>query len=310
MGRASEGANLDTFNAQMDILQDQVSLLAAELGEHLIPAIVEILKQVNEWIEAWREMDDSAQAAIAWASVLATAVAGLATVVGTATVAFGAFSASIGAITGTAGLGGVATLAGRAAGGLGRVASILGRLGSAGNLAATAGITLAQAWQQIYSDFQRTPPFEDAVESIQALNLASSQTARSLGITAETFSGVAKGSVTEIGLLISRADELRGSFVRLANSSGDNRAEFAAARAEYRRVQTQLEALLANLPQVSTETEAVTESVEEQIEALVAHALQVIETRQNLETLAEGQADSKRLYGVSRRVKSRITLNP
>ena len=299
MGRASEGANLDTFNAQIDILQDQASLLAAELGEHLIPAIVSILKQVNIWIEEFRNMDDEAQAAIAWTAAVATGVAALAAVVGTATVAVGAFSASIGALTGTAGLGGVATLAGQAAGGLGRVVSILGRLGSVGNLAATAGITLAQAWNQIYNDFQRTPPFEDAVESIQALNLATSQTAQSLGVTAETFSGVAAESVTEAGNLISRLDELRGSFVRLANSSGDNRAEFAAARAEYRELLPQLEALLANLPQVSTETDAVTESVEEQIEALIAHALQVIETRKNLENLAEGQEILNTLWGVA-----------
>ena len=289
MGRASEGANLDTFNAQIDILRDQAGLLAAELGEHLIPAIVSILKQVNVWIEEFRNMDDEAQSAIAWSIALATGVAALGAAVGTATVAIGAFSASIGALTGTAGLGGVATLAGQAAGGLGRVVSILGRLGSVGNLAATAGITLAQAWNQIYNDFQRTPPFEDAVESIQALDLAASQTARSLGVTSETFSGVAAESVTDAQNLISRLDELRGSFVRLANSSGDNAKEFAAARAEYRQLLPQLEALLANLPQVSTETDAVTESVEEQIEALVAHALQVIETRQNLENLAEGQ---------------------
>ena len=299
MGRASEGANLDTFNAQMDILQDQVSLLAAELGEHLIPAIVSILKQVNIWIEEFRNLDDEAQSAIAWTAAIATGVASLAAVVGTATVAFGAFSASIGALTGTAGLGGVAALAGQAAGGLSRFVGILGRLGSAGNLAATAGITLAQAWNQIYNDFQRTPPFEDAVESIQELNLAASQTARSLGVTAETFSGVAAESVTEAGNLISRLDELRGSFVRLANSSGDNTKEFAAARAEYRQLLSQLEALLANLPQVSTETEAVTESVEDQIKALIAHALQVIETRQNLETLAEGQAVLNDLWRVA-----------
>ena len=205
--------------------------------------------------------------------------------------AFGAFSASIGALTGTAGLGGVATLAGQAAGGLGRVvvyfrSSWIGwQLGSHSRHNTCAGLAIKSI-----TDFQRTPPFEDAVESIQALDLAASQTARSLGVTSETFSGVAAESVTDAQNLISRLDELRGSFVRLANSSGDNAKEFAAARAEYRQLLPQLEALLANLPQVSTETDAVTESVEEQIEALVAHALQVIETRQNLENLAGGQA--------------------
>ena len=246
MGRASEGANLDTLNAQIDILQDQSQLLSAELGEHLIPAIVSIVKEVNVWIESFRNMDDQGQAAIAWAAALATGITGLVAVVGTATVAFGVFSSSVAAITGTAGLGGVATLAGQAAGGLGRVVGILGRLGSVGNLAATAGITLAQAWQQIYNDFQRTPPFEDAVESIQALNLASSQTARSLGLTAESLSGLSQESRTEIGLLISRADELRTS-IRNAVNAGDTEA-LSGFRNEYRQVTQQLESLTTALP--------------------------------------------------------------
>ena len=104
MARASEGANLDTFNAQLDILRDQSRLLAAELGEHLIPAIVSVLKQVNIWIERFRHMDDSVQAAIAWAGALATALTGLATVVGVATLGFGALSASLTAITGASGV--------------------------------------------------------------------------------------------------------------------------------------------------------------------------------------------------------------
>ena len=114
MERSSEGANLDTFNAQIDILRDQARLLAAELGEHLVPAIVAVLKQVNGWIEAFRNMADPLQAIIAWSVALATAVAGLATVLGTVTLAFGALSAALGAVTGasgfaavTAGIGGV-----------------------------------------------------------------------------------------------------------------------------------------------------------------------------------------------------------
>lgn len=104
MARSSEGANLDTFNAQLDILRDQARLLAAELGEHLIPAIVSILKQVNVWIERFRHMDDSVQAAIAWAGALATALTGLTTVIGVATLGFGALSASLTAITGASGV--------------------------------------------------------------------------------------------------------------------------------------------------------------------------------------------------------------
>ena len=107
MGRASEGANLDTLNAQIDILSDQARLLQAELGEHLIPAIVAIAKEVNVWIERFRNMDDRAQAAIAWAIALATALTGLSVIVGTATLGFGALSASLAAITGVAGVAGL-----------------------------------------------------------------------------------------------------------------------------------------------------------------------------------------------------------
>ena len=107
MGRASEGANLDTLNAQIDILSDQARLLQAELGEHLIPAIVAIAKEVNVWIERFRNLDDRAQAAIAWAIALATALTGLSVIVGTATLGFGALSASLAAITGVAGVAGL-----------------------------------------------------------------------------------------------------------------------------------------------------------------------------------------------------------
>ena len=107
MGRASEGANLDTLNAQIDILSDQARLLQAELGEHLIPAIVAIAKEVNVWIERFRNMDDRAQAAIAWAIALATALTGLSVIVGAATLGFGALSASLAAITGVAGVAGL-----------------------------------------------------------------------------------------------------------------------------------------------------------------------------------------------------------
>ena len=104
MHRTSEGANLDTLNAQLDILQDLSRVLAAELGEHLIPAIVAIVKQVNAWIESFINAGDGVQKAIAWAAALATALTGLVTVIGTATLGFGALSASLSALTGASGV--------------------------------------------------------------------------------------------------------------------------------------------------------------------------------------------------------------
>ena len=104
MDRVSPGANLDTLRAQLDILRDLSQVLAAELGEHLVPAIVAVLKQVNLWIDRFRTMDDWAQKAIAWAAALATALTGLATVVGVATLGFGALAASFSALTGATGI--------------------------------------------------------------------------------------------------------------------------------------------------------------------------------------------------------------
>ena len=246
MQRVSEGADLSTLNAQLDILNDQSRVLQSELGNELIPAIVGIIKQINVWIEEFRNLDDETQATIAWASALATGLTALTAVVSGTVVAFGALSASLAAITGKAGFGGVVTLAGKAAGGLGRVAGILGRLGSVGNLAATAGITLAQAWQQIYNDFQRTPPFEDAVESIEKLDLASSQIAQSLKVTAESLSGLSQESRTEIELLISRADELRTSIRNAVNA--EDTGALTELRNEYRQITQQLESLTTALP--------------------------------------------------------------
>ena len=104
MDRVSPGANMETLNAQMEVLSDLSGVLAAELGDHLIPALVAILKHVNAWIEAFINMEDWAQAAVAWSIALATALAGLATVVGTITVAFGALSAALTALTGASGI--------------------------------------------------------------------------------------------------------------------------------------------------------------------------------------------------------------
>lgn len=104
MDRVSPGANLDTLNAQMDILVDLSRVLAAELGAHLVPAIVAVLKEVNRWIERFIHLDDRAQALIAWAAALATTVTGLVAVIGTATLGFGALSASLSALTGASGV--------------------------------------------------------------------------------------------------------------------------------------------------------------------------------------------------------------
>ena len=287
MARASEGADLSTLNSQLDILNDQSRVLQAQLGQHLVPMIIEVVKQINEWIEAFNELDEGTQKAIAYGALLATGLAALTAVISGTVVAVGALSASLAAITGTAGLGGVATLAGQAGGALGRVVPILGRVASVGGLAVTAITTLTEAWTQIYNAFNQSRPFEDAQESITDFNVAASETARSLGLTAESLSGLSQQARTEIELLTERADQLRTS-IRNAINRGDTEGA-RAFREEYRQVNAQITELTANLPQVSTAVDTTTESVEEQTEALIAAAVAGLETRANLERLAEGQ---------------------
>ena len=283
MARASEGADLSTLNSQLDILNDQSRVLQAELGQHLLPAIVSIVMQINEWIEAFNDLDEGTQKAIAYGALLATGLTALTAVISGTVVAVGALSASLSAITGTAGLGGVATLAGQAGSALGRVVPILGRVASVGGLAVTAITTLTEAWTQIYNAFNQSRPFEDAQESITDFNVAASETARSLGLTAESLSGLSQEARTEIELLTERADQLRTS-IRNAINRGDTEGA-RAFREEYREVNTELQGLITTLPQVATETEAVTESLAEQF---IRSADQVIRLRDAFRTVSEG----------------------
>ena len=263
MNRASQGADLSTLNAQFDILQDQSRILAAELGQHLIPAVVSIIKQINEWIEVFNNIDDEAQAAIAWAAAVATGITGLSAVVGGAVVAFGALNASLATITGASGFAGVVSIGGRAVGVLGRTVGVLGRVTSVGGLAVTALTTLVEAWRQIYNAFNQNRPFEDAVETIQELDVAASQTAKSLGITAESLGRASDESRQQIELLISRADELRTS-IRNSVNSGDT-AALSGLRKEYRAILSELEFLTAQIPETAQATEELSETIEGQL---------------------------------------------
>ena len=273
MGRASEGANLDTLNAQFDIFQDQSNLLAAQLGEHLIPAIVAVLKQVNQWIEAFNNLDDRAQAAIAWAAALATGLTGLVAVAGTATIALGALNASLAALTGASGLAGAASAMSSVVSVGGRVVTTLGRVASIGGLAATAVITLADAWRQIYTAFNQDRPFEDAVKEITEFNVAQSETAKGLGITAEAFGQLGTEAAQDIALLAERADQLRGDIVKLVNAGAD-RSEIEAVRKEYRQIFSELETLyenaFPNLVSRSGEATAALDALAEKTHPLIA----------------------------------------
>ena len=114
-------------------------------------------------------------------------------------------------------------------------------LGTQMGFATTAMITLGKTWHQIYSDFQKTAPFEDAQKSIKAFNIATSQTAKGLGLSKEAFAEFSTETQSEIGLLLSRADELRVSLIN-ATRRGDS-AEASEIRKEYREIYAQLEKL-------------------------------------------------------------------
>ena len=254
MAEASRGADLSTLNAQIDILQDSTQVLAAELGEHLVPAVVEVIKQVNAAIQWFQDLDDTAQAAIAWTAALATGLTGLGVATGTVVVALGALNLSLASLTGTTGFAAIGNIGGR-------VAGILSRIGSVAGLAGTSLITLGEAWIQIYNDFQRTAPFEDAVETLQAINLATSETARSFGVNAQGLANVSGTGRRDIELLISRADELRNSIRNLINAGGD-RQQIDALRTEYQQITQNLQQLLAEVP---TAAAAPVESLEVQL---------------------------------------------
>ena len=110
MANAAQGANLDTLNAQLDIFYDSSKVLAAEIGEHLIPAVVFLFKEVNAAIQYFRGLSDEARAAIGWAAALGTGFTGLVATVGSVSAAVLFLNAQLVAITGASGLSGLGAL--------------------------------------------------------------------------------------------------------------------------------------------------------------------------------------------------------
>ena len=112
LGQVSRGADLETFNAQIDILQDSAAVLADELGQHLVPIIVSFLKEINIAIQYLKDLDDRWQRLIAFTAAGATGLAALATVVGGVTLAIGAMNAALAISVGATGFAGLAAVGG------------------------------------------------------------------------------------------------------------------------------------------------------------------------------------------------------
>lgn len=74
ISRTARGADLRTINAQLDILQDQFRLLAANLGRSLTPAIISALRVLNSLVQGLNQLPAPLQAAITAMVVGTTAV--------------------------------------------------------------------------------------------------------------------------------------------------------------------------------------------------------------------------------------------
>lgn len=231
-------------------LETSIVRFKAAVGEDLTPILASGAAALKRFLDTLRETD----------------LAGPVATLGGLTAALGGFAAAMKTFTGSTGLAGVGATVGKA----------FAQLGSQAGLAGTALITLGQAWSQIYSDFQKTPPFEDAVDSIQKFNIETSQTAKGLGLSKEAFASFSQETQTEIGNLLSRADELRKSL-RNAINRGDTEAA-AAFREEYREISKQLEAAGA----AGFKTKSGIQEATKAIDALGEKTLPLITTTENM----------------------------
>ena len=75
------GANIDTLNAQLDILQDQAEVTAAAFGKILVPAVVAVIKQITEWLKALEDLDEGTKTTILQVGAVTLAFSALAAVV-------------------------------------------------------------------------------------------------------------------------------------------------------------------------------------------------------------------------------------
>ena len=134
--RRSEGASLGTFNAQLEQLRDQLFVLSTEIGNELLPTLVELLRGANDAVRTFRELPPAVRGVIAIGSVAATGFTTLTLAVSATTVAVSSLNASLFTLTGASGIAGVTA-------GFARILPFLGTAGliAGGAIAAAYAIS-------------------------------------------------------------------------------------------------------------------------------------------------------------------------
>ena len=124
----SEGANLNTFNAQLEQVRDQLFVLSAEIGREVLPALTGFLRHVSGLVMSFRELSPTVKAVIGFSSLAAAGLTTLTVAASATVVAVGALNASLVTLTGVGGLAGLAAA----------FAGLLPFLGAAGLIAGGA----------------------------------------------------------------------------------------------------------------------------------------------------------------------------
>lgn len=108
----TEGADINTLNAQFDILQDQAAVTAARFGELLVPSIVNVLQQITDMLEYMRSLDEDTRRLIV--TIGATGAGGATLIAGFTglTLAIGAMNAALKISVGATGLAGLSKIIG------------------------------------------------------------------------------------------------------------------------------------------------------------------------------------------------------
>ena len=280
MARAARGADLDTLNAQLDIFHDSSRVLSAELGQHLIPAVVFLFREVNAGIQWFRGLSDEAQAAIAWSAALGTGFTALVATVGSVSAAIAFLNANLIATTGVGGLGGLGALlapAGPIVAGFGLataaispfVALLIKSRVEMDN-ANRSSREFARQISDTVNAVGNTAAIDKQIASLQSYIEAQRQVIRQNEVTAETFRGspsrARAGFVSRSGQtadtarqrvsIAERQIELLGRLSNLQDASVDDLREIDALLAQLLR-----DARSAEQGQVVRDLQAAAESV-------------------------------------------------
>ena len=151
----SEGANLNTFNAQLEQVRDQLFVLSAEIGRELLPALTGLLRNASQLVGGFRELNPSVKGLIGFTSLAAAGVTTLGLAASTLTVTVGFLNTSLISLTGVGGLAGFFAFLGPIAAGVGLVTAALAPL----------ALLIARSAQESREAAAATRRFQDAISS-------------------------------------------------------------------------------------------------------------------------------------------------